>query len=431
VSPSRYATEIQAGWRREAQLILLCAAAASSPERLDRLHILINTGVDWEVVMSVALRQGVMPSVYRALTPALASHLPPSVWDRMRREFYGNAVRNFHLAAEMRRLCRLLEKHGVRSLALKGPTLAAGVYGNLTLRQFTDLDLLVRQDDLGAALAALEGDGFRTKAPLKKTPGEVPSGWEATFVRERGLFELDLHWRLSPPYFPFTPEGDELWARAIEVDLGPGGVFTLGPDDLMLFLCAHGAKHGWQSLSGVCDVAQAARVHKYDWEALAGRAKMLGSLRILLLGLLLAHDLLGAAIPNVLIEAARGERSVERGARIFCRYFHQLGAKGPGLFQRWSIPLAMIPQRAARFRYALARAFLPAPKDFDFVNLPYALSPLYYAVRPLRLALQKRPTGPLCHRPLYPARGQASGSSTTMTAPQPLSGTGPAWKIRL
>jgi len=158
---------------------------------------------------------------------------------------------------------------------------------------------------------------------------------------------------------------------------------------------------------------------------------MLGSLRILLLGLLLAHDLLGAAIPNVLIEAARGERSVERGARIFCRYFHQLGAKGPGLFQRWSIPLAMIPQRAARFRYALARAFLPAPKDFDFVNLPYALSPLYYAVRPLRLALQKRPTGPLCHRPLYPARGQASGSSTTMTAPQPLSGTGPAWKIRL
>ncbi len=86
--------------------------------------------------MSVALRQGVMPSVYRALTPALASHLPPSVWDRMRREFYGNAVRNFHLAAEMRRLCRLLEKHGVRSLALKGPTLAAGVYGNLALLSF-------------------------------------------------------------------------------------------------------------------------------------------------------------------------------------------------------------------------------------------------------------------------------------------------------
>lgn len=390
MSPSSEATDIQALWQREAQLIL-CCAAASNPERLDRLRIILDAGVDWEVVMQAAPRHGVMPSVYRALVPALAPQLPASVRDRMRCEAHGNAVRNYYLAAEMLRLCRLLEKHGVRALALKGPALASGVYGDLALRQFTDLDLLVRQGDLGAAFAALAADGFRTKAPLKKIGGELPSGWEMTFVRERGLFKLDLHWRLSPSYFPFTPEGDELWARAVEVDLGSRCVSTLGPEDLMLFLCAHGAKHGWQSLSGVCDVAQATRAYQYDWEALAARANSLGSLRILLLGVLLAHDLLGAAIPNALIEAARAEPSVQNGARTFCRYFHQLGANGPGLLQRWWIPLAMIPWRSARLRYALARAFLPATRDFDFVTLPYALSPLYYAIRPLRFALQKIP----------------------------------------
>ncbi|MBV8361700.1 MAG: nucleotidyltransferase family protein [Deltaproteobacteria bacterium] len=377
-------------WRREAELIL-CCAAASNPERSDRLRTIIGAGVDWEVVMRAAPRQGVMPSVHRALIPAFASHLPTSVQDRMRREVHGNAVRNCHLAAEMVRLCRLLETHGVHALALKGPALASSVYGDLALRQFTDLDLLVRQGDLGAAFAALAGDGFRTKAPFKKIGSGLPSGWEMTFMRERGLFELDLHWRLSPPYFPFTPEGDDLWARAVEVDLGPGRVSTLGPDDLMLFLCAHDAKHGWQSLSGVCDVAHAARAYQYDWETLTARAKSLGSLRILLLGLLLAHDLLGTTIPDALIDAARTEASVQSGARIFCRYFHQLGVNGPGLLQRWSIPLAMIPQRSARFRYALARAFLPATKDFDFVNLPFTLSPLYYAIRPLRFASQQIP----------------------------------------
>jgi hypothetical protein len=387
VSPSSEATDIQA---REAQLILCCAAASNS-ERFDRLRIILDAGVDWAVVMRAASRQGVMPSVYRVLIPTLALQLPTSVRDRMRREVYGNAVRNCYLATEMVRLCHLLEKHGVRALALKGPALALGVYGDLTLRQFTDLDLLVRQRDLSGAFAALAGDGFRTKAPLKKIGGELPSGWEMTFVRERGLFELDLHWRLSPPYFPFTPEGDELWARAVEVDLGPGRVSTLGPEDLMLFLCAHGAKHGWQSLSGVCDVAQAARAYRYDWEELAARARSLGSLRILLLGVLLAYDLLGAVIPDALIDAARAEPFVQSGARTFCRYFHQLGANGPGLLQRWLIPLTMIPQRSARIRYALARAFLPATKDFDFISLPCILSPLYYAVRPLRFALQKTP----------------------------------------
>jgi putative nucleotidyltransferase-like protein len=374
-------------WQREAELILVCVAA-SSPDRLDRLRIIIDAGVDWEVAMRAALRHGVMPAVYRALIPALAARLPASVHERMRREVHGNAVRNRHLAVEMLRLCRLLEKHDVHALALKGPALAAGSYGDLTLRQFTDLDLLVSQNDLSATFAALAGEGFRTRMPLR-IASKRSSGWEMTFARESDLFALDLHWRLLPRYFPFAPEGSELWERAVEVDLGPGRVSTLGPEDLMLFLCAHGAKHGWQTLSGVCDVAQAARTHQYDWEALTARAKSLGSLRILLLGVLLAHDLLGTSIPARLINAACAEPSVQHGAHIFSSYFHQLGTDGPGLFQRWSVPLAMIPQRSARLRYALARTFLPAAADFDFVSLPIILSPLYYAVRPLRFALQK------------------------------------------
>jgi hypothetical protein len=389
MNPTASGAQTAMAWRREAELILCCAAPALGPGALERLRSVIDAGVDWEAVMRAAARHGVLPSVYRALVSGFASHLPLAVHDQMRREVHGHAVRNSFLAAEMLRLCRLLEEHGVRALALKGPALAAGVYRDLTLRQFTDLDLLVRQEDLNVAFEALAGDGFHTKAPVKKTFGKLPSGWEATLVREGGLFELDLHWRLSPSYFPFTPEGDELWMRAVEVDIGPGRVFTLGPDDLMLFLCAHGAKHGWQSLSGVCDVAQVARAYQYDWEALAARANSLGCLRILLLGGLLAHDLLDAEIPGGLIGAARAEPSVERGARCFIRYFHQLGADGPGLLQRWSIPLAMIPQRSARFRYALSRAFLPATKDFDFVSLPFAIPALYYAIRPLRLGLQK------------------------------------------
>jgi Uncharacterised nucleotidyltransferase len=367
---------------REAELILSCVASdAPGAERTKRLRMIVGTGVDWQVVMRSACKHGVLPAVHRALIPEFASRIPRTVRDWMHREVRGNALRNHYLAAEMVRVCHLLEKHGVRALALKGPALAAGVYQDLALRQFTDLDLLVRYDDLRVAVNVLADDGFRTKAPLNQL-----WGWEATFVREPGLFELDLHWRLSPSYFAVTPEGDELWARAVEVNLGPGCVWTLGPDDLMLFLCAHGAKHGWQSLSGVRDVAAAARVHRYDWEAVTERAKSLGSLRIILLGLLLCRDLLNAPIPESLITAANAEPSVLQAVSRFRQYFVQLGTGGPSLSQRWSIPLAMIPHRWTRLRYALARALLPGPKDFDYLTLPSTWSPLYYLVRPLRFA---------------------------------------------
>jgi hypothetical protein len=371
---------------REAQLILLSAVAAPATERLRAIRALARAGVDWDLVMRAVMRQGVLPLVYHSLSAALSSELPSAVHQRMHREFQGNALRNLHLRTELLRLCGLLQSHGVRALALKGPALAASVLRDVALRQFTDLDLLVRECDLAAALEALEADGFR-QAPLHGLAvGKVPGCWEVALTRAQGLFTVDLHWRLSPPYFPFTPEGEDLWTRAIEVDLGPGPVLTLGDEDLMLFLCAHGAKHGWQTLSGVCDISEATRAYQYDWESLAARANSVGSLRMLLLGGLLAHDMLGAEIPPSVIARARGEHSVTRAAMMFSRYFYELGEEGPGLFQRWSIPVALIPGRTERLRYLFGRTFLLAADDLNFVELPQQLLPIYYVVRPLRLA---------------------------------------------
>jgi Uncharacterised nucleotidyltransferase len=377
-------------WRSEAQLILCCATNSSSPESRDRVRNLIEGRVDWEVVTRAASRNGVIQAVYRTLVPEFASHLPAPVLNSMHTEVHGHTVRSFHLAAEMVRICGLLENHGVRALAFKGPALAAAVYGDPALRQFSDIDLLVRHQDLSTTLSLLSRSGFQTKAPLQKLHGGFSNSWEATLVRPGGLFDIDLHWRLSPAYFPFTPEGDELWARAIEVEIGTcNSVWTLCPEDLILFLCAHGAKHGWQSLSGVRDVAWTLDKYHYDWERLSARANALGSLRILWLGVLLAHELLAAEVPKTVIDAARSERSVVNAARAFCNFYYQLAVDGPGLFQRWSIPLSMIPGRAARLRYAVIRTFHPAPADFGFVRLPAAFSSAFYLIRPLRIAMQK------------------------------------------
>ena len=49
------------------------------------------------------------------------------------------------MSAELIRIMKLLEKNDIKALAFKGPVLSQMVYGDITLRQYVDLDVLIRK----------------------------------------------------------------------------------------------------------------------------------------------------------------------------------------------------------------------------------------------------------------------------------------------
>ena len=380
---------------REAELLICCATSVATPERTALLRAIVDAGVDWRLAVHMASVQAVMPLVHRYLTSELADALPADAAGDLRRAYYGNSVRNLHLARELGRLTALLARGGVEALALKGPALAVTAYGALALRQFTDLDLLVRKGDVGRAAAILLDEGYAPRAGYGLADLDRPGAYEIAMARASALTEVDLHWRLVPPYFPLALDGEELWRRAMQIEIEGAAVRTLAPGDHLLYLCAHGAKHGWQALGGICDLAEliraSARTSSIDWDDLGARAARAGAGRALGLGVLLAHELLDAAVPAGVIEAARREPAVVRAARSFIGYVSDPGAGGPGLRQRWSVPLRVIAGPGARLRYAAARALLPSADDREFLRLPPALYPLYYLLRPMRVALKEGP----------------------------------------
>jgi hypothetical protein len=91
------------------------------------------------------------------------------------------------------------------------------------------------------------------------------------------------------------------------------------------------------------------------------------------------------------LEAVRREPSAVRAARTFIGYVTNPTDKGPGFYQRWSVPLRVIAEPGARLRYLAARALLPSAQDRGFLRLPAILYPLYYLVRPVRVALKEAP----------------------------------------
>jgi hypothetical protein len=374
---------------REAELLLCCATSLAMPERTARLRAIIDGGIDWDRAAHMAQGQAVIALVYRYLNAELEGTPLADATDSLRPAFYGHSVRNLHFARELVRLTQLLESGGVEPLAFKGPALAAAAYGAVTLRQFSDLDLLVRKGEVVRTVEILLKEGYAPRAGCSVADLELPGAFEIAMARPGALAEIDLHWRLIPPYFPLALDSEDLWRRAVRVDIEGAAVLTLSPADHLLYLCAHGAKHGWQALGGVCDVAQLMHASPIDWDELCARAERAGAQRALALGVLLARELLGAAVPASVLEAFRREHAAARAARTVIAYVTNPTDAGPGFYQRWSVPLRVIAEPRARLRYLAARALLPSADDRRFLRLPAALYPLYYLVRPLRVALKE------------------------------------------
>ncbi len=128
-----------------------------------------------------------------------------------------------------------------------------------------------------------------------------------------------------------------------------------------------------------------------DWDELSARAEGAAAHRALELGVLLGHELLDAAVPASLLQAARCEPAVVRAAQSFIGYVRDPSDDGPGFYQRWVVPLGVIARPWARLRYLAARALLPSADDQQFLQLPLALYPLYYLLRPVRVAIKEGP----------------------------------------
>src|SRR5205085_1153465 len=86
--------------------------------------------------------------------------------------YRANAARAIQLTDALFDLLDRFAKAHIQAIPFKGPTLAATAYGDLSLRQAGDLDLLVHRSDIVRAADLLEALGHRPFFPTS-TPREA------------------------------------------------------------------------------------------------------------------------------------------------------------------------------------------------------------------------------------------------------------------
>ena len=377
----------------EAALVLCSATTDATPSRTARASELAAQVRDWDRVIEIARRHAVLPLVHRYLKFECPTAVPQEVMSKLTTEWQFIALYNRHLAAELVRLLALLKAAGIAAVAFKGPVLAAMAYGSIELRQFSDLDILVRQADLPRVAEILTAE--RYLSPHTRREG-LATGYfqesEDAFFAPGGMGAVDVHWKITPRSFRFAPDEEAFWHRAHAVDLEFGSVTAIAPEDLLLYLCVHAAKHGWIALGGICDVAETIRARPaIDLMAILDEATTLGSRRMFLTGILLAHELVGAPVNSDVVAIARRDRAVESLARRVASQLFSGAGPGRSQFDPWAVPIRSIESTRARMRYIVRRMLAPTMGDYELVPLPTSLFPLYWVIRPFRMAVQYGP----------------------------------------
>jgi hypothetical protein len=372
----------------ENEFALLCAVAGVelSPERIERIANWNRSALDWSEVLCLAEHQGVLPLAARNLIEH-ARGLPPEIEHALGSAYAANLRRSLWFTAELARIMQHFERGQLPAIPYKGPVLAQSLYRDLGLRSFSDLDFLISSADIGRAQQALAEIGYCPSAGLTPALARfwLRTGYERSFDSAAGKNLVELQWALLPYFYGVDLSVDDLLARAGRTVVGGCEMPCLSPEDSLLVLCLHAAKHLWTRLIWLADIEETLRIQTIDYALVFSHAHTLGIARILGVSFWLVKNVLRAEIPKPAEEMIAADPRVPVLGAEFAERLARSAAYDFESTEYFRLILRLRERRGDRWRYLWRLASMPSLGDVAVVRLPEALFPLYRIVRIGRL----------------------------------------------
>jgi len=371
-------------------LLLKCAVGDDTSVGAESVRHSARDVHDWKNFIELASRHALVPLVAQALERSAPDVVPRAALAELKASAQSGIMRSLLLGGELVGAVSALSARGVDPMPFKGPTLAVLVYGSLALRQYEDLDILVRLEEVEQARNALLSLGYApVRAYNESQRASIQlSGHHEQLAHAATGATIELHWSLNNRSLTHDSFEHHWWDNRQSVAIGGVDMRTLGVEQLLLYLCMHGGKHSWGRLSWLCDFQRALRAYpNANWTRVWTLARENGTARMMEIGLLLVESLLGGGALTA--AAARGRREDAEAkalAELIARRLRGQASGGPSLDFR--VQLSSRERQRDRLRYAWHILATPHPADVALLGLPRALHGVYYIFRPVRLLLK-------------------------------------------
>ena len=373
-----------ASFKDEWSALLECASPAHDRQRLAGSL----ASVDWARLLGLAEEHGVTGHLASCLRDLGGTEVPPEFRQSLVERQRAQNFFTLRLTAELFRILERFASEGIATLVIKGPVLAVQAYGDPAIRSYGDLDLLVRQADIRRATELMSAAGYAAAVPLTAIDaGKIPGQY--LFSKPDSKLIVELHNDCTLRYFPRRLPLEDFFARQVLVRLDGREAPALSVEDELVLICIHGAKHFWERLLWIADVAAlVSRQTDINWKLVADSARAVGAERMLHTGLRLASDLLRAPLPGKIQAIVQADVIAGRLAEQVCQWLPAAGSAPPGLFQRAAFRMRMRGGLISAPVYLLRLSFSPTEEDWmEGAGMEVRRHSFFNAVRrPFRLA---------------------------------------------
>ncbi|MDQ3633888.1 MAG: nucleotidyltransferase family protein [Acidobacteriota bacterium] len=288
---------------------------------IDEINSLLEQSINWDYLIETASKHCVIPLVFKNLNDYFSDKIPQNILVEMQSQYKDISTYNFMLSAQVIGIINALRQNDLDILTYKGMTLAQLAYKDISLRQFGDIDVLIRKEDFPKVKDILINMGCKPawEVTEKQERATLKYYYEYPFIYGETSTLVEVHWKFIEPFFAFDYATEKVWERTQTVEICSNDVPTLASEDYLIVLSSHGSKHFWERFSWICDIARLVENTEIDWDLMIKRATEVGSLRMVWLGLWMARETLNTKMPEEIYKRVSAEPEIQELGKNFIK----------------------------------------------------------------------------------------------------------------
>ena len=252
---------------KEEKLIFSCATLNADKDNIKESSRL---DLNWKDISNRVASYKLGPLLYRQLHDS--EGIPQSVKQALREDTALVFAKNILLLQELESLIEKFRQGGIEIIILKGAALAYEVYGDIALRGFDDIDILIKRKDRDKIFSILRKCGYSI-SQKERLDFSLKYRSQVLFAKDSKFF-IDLHWNLMDleRYNKVTNiDLDRIWNNKQPLDIKGISSYQLSLNDTIIYQCLHLAiQHAFKGLLMCVDINELISKYKgkINWDSL-------------------------------------------------------------------------------------------------------------------------------------------------------------------
>jgi len=364
--------------------IILCSKGTMNTQEQQELCDYINTldnDIKQNKFISLARSHGIIPLVYKNLQKISQNIKNQQLLEKLQSNYKAIAQKNILMSAELLKIAKLLNQENIPYLAFKGPTLAQLAYGDITMRQFGDLDILIDKKDIYKLDKVLQDHDYVRFLELSSKQEEIwiANAHDMGYIHPSKKILLEMHWDFLDIDYPLSIDLKKFWNDSKLISINKTDILTFSNEKLLYYLCIHGSKHLWERIEWIKDIDLLIRTQEINWDQLSKNIDV-DFQKMFYLGLLLSYKIYDTKLPIDI------QKKIQRyNLDTLIDYIIKSWDTEQTKFIQTSMMLKLFPTIKTKILYLHKIILKPSMNEYMYISLPSYLYPLYYLIRPYLL----------------------------------------------